>query len=110
MNALMDDTSAISHHSVAKSLSIAERGNPSSLGAQFGDLFNGCNVLETSWANFPFYLDFGPDVGVVDYVRVPVAEGLDGLLLPLPRKRTPADQEERKEILIGLRGRRRGRS
>ncbi len=50
-----------------------------------------------------FYLDFGPDIGAVDYVRVPVAGGLDGLLLPLPRKRTPADQEESIVVLIGLR-------
>jgi trichothecene 3-O-acetyltransferase len=52
------------------------------------DFFNGPDLTITSWANLDTYsVNFGPELGLPDFVRVPYAE-VDGLNIVLPRRRT----------------------
>ena len=67
-------------------------------------IFNGRDITVTSWANFPFFVDFGPQVGKVQWVRSEYFTDIDGLILVLPRKRKVGeDGEERIEVLVGVR-------
>ena len=65
--------------------------------------FNGNDLIVTSWMNFPFYPDFGPDIGVPADVRLPdVGEDADGLLVVLPRRRVGGRDGEI-DIMVALR-------
>ena len=60
------------------------------------------DVLQSSWATLPAYQDFGRDVGSVKWFRT-LSNDVDGLIVPIPRKRTLEGAEERIEVLVGLR-------
>jgi hypothetical protein len=67
-------------------------------------LFNGTDLVVTSWRNFPFYPDFGGAVGTPEYLRLPDAgEDADGLLVVLPRKTRVGGLAEDIEIMVALR-------
>jgi hypothetical protein len=66
--------------------------------------FNGTDLVMTSWMNFPFYPDFGGNIGTQDYVRLPdVGEDADGLLVVLPRWRKVNGSAEDIAIVAALR-------
>ena len=65
------------------------------------DFFNGPDLTITSWANLDTYsVDFGPELGNPDFVRVPYIE-VDGLNIVLPRRRNSVP--EKIEIVVTLR-------
>lgn len=65
------------------------------------DFLNGPDLTITSWANLDTYsVDFGPQLGSPDFVRVPYAE-VDGLNIVLPRRR--ASKAEIIEVVVMLR-------
>jgi hypothetical protein len=65
------------------------------------DFFNGPDLTITSWANLDTYaVDFGPELGMSDFVRVPYLE-VDGLNIVLPRRRNSVP--ETIEVVVTLR-------
>ncbi|TGJ83721.1 hypothetical protein E0Z10_g5032 [Xylaria hypoxylon] len=70
------------------------------------------NFMASSWANLPLYeCDFGPAFsedsagygpGTPVFVRYPYAEYNDGNIVVLPRRRTPAGEDEALEVYVML--------
>ena len=87
---------------VAECIAIVEKyRDPGILRFTVEQSFNGTSFTSSSWANMPFYQDFGPDGGKVEFVRFPTALGLEGLAMVLPRKRDES-KDEKLEVSIAL--------
>lgn len=86
---------------ISEVITVAEQA-PSIASLQPGwDFYNGPDLTITSWANLDTYsVDFGPQLGLPDFVRVPYAE-VDGLNIVLPRRRTSIP--EMIEVVVMLR-------
>ncbi|KAJ9603912.1 hypothetical protein H2200_011434 [Cladophialophora chaetospira] len=68
----------------------------------------GLDFVITSWSNFDYYPDFGPDVGRPEFVRQPCGPAmLNGFAIFLPRKRAAhgfsAQDVDAFEMLLSLR-------
>jgi hypothetical protein len=65
------------------------------------NFFNGPDLTITSWANLDTYtVDFGPELGTPDFVRVPHLQ-IDGLNIVLPRRRNSVSESI--EVVVILR-------
>jgi trichothecene 3-O-acetyltransferase len=91
----------INRQFISEVITIAEQV-PSIQSLQPGwNFFNGPDLTITSWANLDTYsVDFGPELGMPDFVRLPYLE-VDGLNIVLPRRRTSIP--ENIEVVIMLR-------
>ncbi|PYH87091.1 hypothetical protein BO82DRAFT_408217 [Aspergillus uvarum CBS 121591] len=66
------------------------------------EIFGGRDVTLTSWAGVEVYgVEFGGGLGGVGFVRMPVVEGADGVVVILPRRRHR--KEEGVEVMVMLR-------
>jgi hypothetical protein len=65
------------------------------------NFFNGPDLAIASWANLDTYaVDFGPELGAPDFVRVPYLQ-VDGLNIVLPRRRNSVPESI--EVVVMLR-------
>jgi hypothetical protein len=101
VEAISTSIARVDRQSIVDVITMAEQV-PSIASIQPGwDVFGGRDLSITSWANLNTYsVDFGPHLGLPDFVRLPYAE-VDGLVIVLPRRRTSTP--ETIEVVVMLR-------
>lgn len=101
IDALSTSIARIDRRFISQVITLTERAPDPQALLPGWDFFNGPDITITSWANLDTYsVDFGPGLGMPDFVRVPYLE-VDGLNIVLPRKRSSAP--ETIEVVVMLR-------
>ena len=101
VHALTMSIARIDRRFISEVITLAEKAPDAQALLPGWDFFNGPDLTITSWANLDTYSDdFGPGLGMPDFVRVPYAE-VDGLNIVLPRKRNSSP--EIIEVVVMLR-------
>lgn len=91
----------IDRHFISEVITLAEQAPTMQSLLPGWNFFNGPDLTITSWANLDTYaVDFGPELGTPDFVRVPYLQ-VDGLNIVLPRRRNSIPESI--EVVVMLR-------